>query len=173
MCTPFFAPIFGILGGAAAGAATATGVGATLATIGTVVTAVGSIAQGVSSYRAGKKAKAEYAAAAKQNALLKSQEDDRMRRRMRNEMGRQNLQLAARGIDPDSPTVQALGAAAQEEMDYQSQAIQSDAAATTAELSSAGRAASARGTAALLGGGLSAVSSVMKYSQNRWDRLNA
>ena len=156
-------------GGATAAAAASTGT--TLATYATYLTAIGSVVQGVSAYNAGKKNARLMEQQAKDNANLKTQEDERMRMRMRKEMARQNLQLAGRGISPDSPTVIALGKAAQDEMAYASGAIQSDAAATTAELTASARASRAKGTTALLGGGLDAAAGILNRKAKNWAAL--
>jgi hypothetical protein len=160
-------------GGAAAGASAGTGVFSSLAGLGKTIAIGGSILQGIQS-----------ANAARENAdLVQRQMDqekrnnttkaERERLRFRSMMAQQRAELAGRGVQLDSPTAVFLGETAAREMSFNDQSIRATGQAVQTELSAEQRSWRARGTSALLRGGLSAASGWLNREPEQWKELLA
>ncbi|AQS46549.1 hypothetical protein BMG03_01080 [Thioclava nitratireducens] len=187
MCNPaFLAPLFSTAGATAAGAtaaaslipaagsaaaatagAAATGFSA-LQTIGTIASIGGTLYSGI----AGAKAAQAQADAIGQQMETEKQlnaiEDNRRRKEMRSAIAQQRAELAARGVQLDSPTAIALGQAAGRELSFESQAVRSGGQAKQIELSSARRAALADKTNSWLRGTTSAAGKFLTAAPELW-----
>lgn len=161
MCFPMLLSAVGLGGGAAAAGA--------LSTLGTVVSIGGSLLSGIQGMQA---AKAQSQAIAEQRATerqLNAVQDQRARSKFATQIAQQRAELAARGVQLDSPTAMALGQTAAQEMSFESQAIRSGGRARDAELSAAQRAARAQGASSLLRGVVSAAGTLMTAPPETWD----
>lgn len=182
MCVPAMiaalGPVFG--GATAAGATAAAGAGAaaaggglaaTLQTIGTLAAVGGSIASAVGGVKAGKAQARAIEAQMKTEGQLSAIEEARRRREFLVGLSQQRAELAARGVNLDSPTAIALGQTTAREMSFDSQAIRSGGMARQTELSAAQRAAKAEGMMSLLKGSFSAAGSLLSAAPDLWPGL--
>jgi hypothetical protein len=158
-------------GAAAGGAAAAGGLGATLSTVGTLVSAGAAIVGGVNQARASSYQAKLLDQQRQTEAQLSAIEEDRTKRRFRTQIAQQRGELAARGVALDSPTAILLGESAAREMTFAAQEVRNRGGARRAELTGAASAARARGRQALLGGGLSAASTVLSAAPELWPGL--
>lgn len=187
MCfTAMLAPFMAAAGGATAAGATAaaglvpmagtaaaaTGAAAggfsALQTVGTALSIGGSLYSGIAGAQA---AQAQADAIGQQmdtEKQLNAIEDNRRRREMRSAIAQQRAELAARGVQLDSPTAVALGQAAGRELSFESQAVRSGGQARQIELSSARRAALADKTTAWLRGTTSAAGKFLTAAPELW-----
>lgn len=163
MCAPALMAI-----PAALGASTATGA---LALAGTAVSAAGSIAQGIAANKAAKAQAGAITDQMRTEAQLNTVKDSRARAQYRTQIAQQRAELAARGVQLDSPTALMLGQNAAQEMTFDSQAIRSDGAARQTELSNSRAAALAEGQNSLLSGIFSAAGSTLTAAPNIWPGL--
>lgn len=172
MCGPQVLGLLGLGGGAAAAtgatAAAATAGMSGLAGIGTALAVGGSLVQGFMGLQEGRAQSRALAEQAAQERRINATEDMRSRDRMMRAIAQQRAELAARGVQLDSPTALALGQEAAAEMSYESQAIRSGGAARQLELDAAGRAARARGLTSFLRGGFSAAGSLIDRAPDLW-----
>jgi hypothetical protein len=164
------ASILGTAAGATAGAAT---LGSVLAQVGAVTSLASSIYGGISDRRTAY-ANAELTRQrAQQEALLTAQKDQRESETFRKQIRQQTAELAARGLQLDSPTAVLLGQYAGQELSFQSQAIRSEGAATQAELTAQERLYRAQGNQALLSGVLSGAGTFLTAAPKVWPELLA
>lgn len=175
MCIPGLATaLIGNIGAPTAAAASAAGgFGGLLQGIGTAVSIGGALVQGVQGYRT---AKAEARALGEQRrteAQLTATKDARTRLQFRQAMRRQAGELAARGIQLDSPTAVLLGQTAAQEMSFASQSVRSDGQARDIELSAAQKAARSRASLSLLRGTVGAAGTLLSAAPDLWPELMA
>lgn len=168
MCILGLGAVLGIGGATAAGA---TAAASTLATIGTVIGLVGTVYQGVAGYRAGKAQAAEIAAQRKTEAALTATQDARQRAKMASAIRQQSAELAARGVQLDSPTAVALGQTAAQELSFDSQAIRSGGMARDRELSAQQRIARAEANSSMFKGIAGAAGSFLTSAPDIWPGL--
>lgn len=158
---------------AAAGTAAAgAGIGSTLQTLGLVTSIGGSLAQGIAGNRA---AKAQAAAIGEQMATekqLNAVEDNRRRAAFRSQIALQRAELAARGVQLDSPTAILLGQVAGQEMAFESQSVRSTGSARQTELGAQRRAVLADGANSMLRGITGAAGSLVAGAQDIWPGLS-
>jgi hypothetical protein len=180
--TPMLAAIGGTAGataaGATAGAVTAgttavagASLGTTLAQLGTLLSVGGSIAQGLSAARAAKANVAaieDQKAAEAQNTAI---EDRRTRARMQAEISQQTAELAARGVQLDSPTAILLGQEAAREMSFASQTVRQTGTATQTQLTNTQKQLRAGATQSLLKGFTGAAGTLMTAAPDLWPEL--
>lgn len=174
MCGPTVLAALGMGGGAAAGAgAAAAGAGAAAGAsafsgIGTALAVGGSLVQGVMGLQS---ARAQEAAIKQQAATekeLTARQDQRTRAKYLQAVGEQRAQLAASGVDLSSPTSLALGAAAAQEMSFDSQSIRAGGEARQIELAGEARAARWQGVSSFLRGTVSAADSFLSAAPDLW-----
>ncbi|WP_143103371.1 hypothetical protein [Albimonas pacifica] len=174
-------------GAAAAGAATAATAAAAAApaaaagwslgqlalTAGSLISAGGALYSG---YQQSQQAEA-YAKAQEQQAeterMLGAIEDQRVRERMRAELGRMQAGLAARGVTLGSPSSLALADRAARETSFASQEARSRSGARVGTLTASARQSRALGGAALLKGGIGAAGSLLTAAPELWPELSA
>lgn len=172
MCFPAIAAAIGLGGATAAGATAAAataGVGAgLLQTLATVATIGGTVIQGISGLNAANQQVAEIAAQKQTEAQLTATQDARQRAQTARLISQQRAELAARGVQLDSPTAIALGQTAAMEMSFDSQAIRSGGVARQAELTSNQRLARANGISSILKGTLGAAGALLTAAPDLW-----
>lgn len=156
--------------GATAGAASA---GSGLALLGTALSVGGSLMQGQMAAEAANAQAAHIENQRRTEMVLNAIQDSRERAQFRSQIARQRAELAGRGVSLDSPTAIFLGQTAAREMSFQSQATRSAGQARGQELSAQASMARARGSQALLRGGLSAAQSVLTAAPDLWPGLRA
>lgn len=166
MCFP---AILGALGGLGGGV-TAAGA-STLSTLGTIVSIGGSLISGVQGMQAGKAQAAAIEEQRLTEARLTAVQDQRTRSKFASQIAQQRAELAARGVQLDSPTAVALGQTAAQEMSFESQAVRSGGRARDTELSAAARMARMKGNSAMLKGVFSAADTVLSSAVERWKAL--
>lgn len=161
--------------GATAGAATAGAatIGSTLSTLGTLVSVGGALYQANAAAKAGREQARQIEEQKKTEARLTATEDQRTRQQFRTAMRRQFAELAARGLNLDSPTVIALGQSAAKELSFASQSVRSKGDATQRELSGTQRVALARAQTSVLKGTFSAASTLLNEAPDIWPELAA
>lgn len=168
MCFPAVIAAMGLGGGAAAaGAGAAATTAGTLSTLGSIVSIGGSLLSGIQGSKA---ASAQAAAIENQRATerqLNATQDQRQRGQMMTMIAQQRADLAARGVQLDSPTAIALGQSAAQEMSFDSQAIRTTGRARDAELSAEARLAKMRGSSAMLRGVFSGLGTLVE-SPDLW-----
>lgn len=99
---------------------------------------------------------------------LNAVKDSRARVQMAGQIAQQRAELAARGVQLDSPTALALGEAAAREMSFESQSIRSTGAARDTELGAEQRLVKLRGAQAGMQGRISAIDSIMRAPTDLW-----
>lgn len=102
---------------------------------------------------------------------LTSIEDERTRQEFREEMARQDAELAARGVSLDSPTAAAFADAAGREMEFASRSVRQAGNARAAELSHEARLAQARGRKGMLTSQISVASDILSAAPDLWPGL--
>lgn len=162
MCGPTVLAALGMGGGAAAGAAGAA------SGIGTALAVGGSLVQGIMGLQGAKAQEAAIKQQAETEKALNATQDRRTRAQYLQAMGEQRAQLAASGVDLSSPTSLALGAAAAQEMSFDSQAIRAGGTARQQELSAEARNARWQGVSSFLKGTFSAADSFLKGNPDLW-----
>lgn len=176
MCDISILAALGLGGGtAAAGAATAAGATAGAATVGSVLSSVGTylgagatLAQGIVGYQTAKANVAAIESQKKSQAQITAVQDSRYRAQMSGEIARQRAELAARGVQLDSPSAVLLGQSAATEMSFGSQSIRSEGGAQIAALSAEQVAQRSKATSSLLSGTLGAASTVLAAAPDLW-----
>ncbi|MDD8024266.1 MAG: hypothetical protein PHX82_14290 [Paracoccaceae bacterium] len=123
-----------------------------------------------------------YQAASSQAALIGEQkrieaqmttvQDNRARAAFRSQIAQQRAELAARGVQMDSPTAIMLGQVAAKEMSFESQSIRATGQARQTELSYSQAAARAEATSSLLKGTFSAADKVLTAAPDLWPGMN-
>ena len=184
MCFPALISAIGLGGGAAAGATAAgaaagaatagaatAGAGLTLTKIGTLLGVGGSLAQGIAGAQAARAQEAAINDRAATERRLAAIEENRTRMRFASAIGQQRAELAARGVQLDSPTSLLLGRAAAEEMSFAAQEVRSRGAATQAELSASARIARADRVSSILKGVTYAADSLLSAAPDLWPGL--
>lgn len=178
MCMPAIiasaASALGTVGAATAAgttAAAATSAAGTLATIGTAVSVGGSLLSGIQNYQAGKAQQEAIVAQQRTEAELSAVKDNRTRMQFQAQVRQQMAELAARGVQMDSPTAVLLGRTAAQEMAFESQAIRSAGGARNQELSAAAQIAGGRARAGLLDGTFKAAGSLLTAAPKLWPEL--
>ena len=162
------------IGGTTAAGATAAGATAAasgLSTMGTVLGVAGSLYSGVSAYQTGKAQAAALKAQARTEQQLNATQDQRTRREFMSQIRQQSAELAARGVNLDSPTAVLLGQTAAQEMSFASQAVRSEGSARQAELSNDQRLARARATQGLITGASNAAGALLSGAPKIWPEL--
>ncbi len=174
MCFPAFISALGIggAGATAAGATVAAGTaGGWLQTLGTIISVGGSLYQGVAGARAARDQERAIADQRATEANLAAIKDQRERRKFGSLIRLQAAELAARGVQLDSPTAMLLGETAAREMSFQSQATRSEAAARDSELAVAQRGARADRLSSMLKGVFTAADSFLTAAPDLWPGL--
>lgn len=171
MCILGILPLLGVGGATAAGATAAAGIAGTLQTLGTIAAIGGTLYSGISQYQAGKQQVAAIEAQAKTEAQLTATQDARQRAKMSSAIRQQSAELAARGVQLDSPTAVALGQTAAQEMSFDSQAIRSGGAARQQELSAQKRIAKGDAMSGLLKGVVGAAGEFLTSGPDVWPGL--
>lgn len=176
MCT-FLAPLLAA-GGTAAAGATAAGAAAAAATaapamamIGTAVSAAGSLMQGIQGAQAARQQASMLNREARQTIALNAVQDQRTRARMESQTRQQFAELAARGVQLDSPTAILLGQNAAQEMSFESQAVRSQGAARASELTASAQIARGRARQSMMQGVFGAASSILTGAPQIWPEL--
>jgi hypothetical protein len=90
---------------------------------------------------------------------------------MRSEIGRMMAQMAANGVQLDSPSALALGEKAAREMSFASQSARSVSGARVATLSASARQSRALATSSLIAGGVGAAGAVLTDAPDLWPAL--
>lgn len=158
---------------AGATAATAGSFGAGLAQLGTLVSIGGSLAQGFAANRAAKQNIALIEQQKQTERQLNAVQDQRERAKFSAAISKQAAELAARGVQLDSPTAIYLGQSAAQEMAFNSQSILSTGEARQAELTGEQQVLEARGQMSLLRGNLSAAGTWLNRKPDAWPGLAA
>lgn len=172
MCIAALAPLLGIGGATAAGAtAVAATAAGTLSTIGSLLGVAGTLYQGFSGAAAYKAEAAEIDAQKVTEAQLTATQDARQRAKMSSAIRQQAAELAARGVQLDSPTAVALGQTAAQELSFDSQAIRSGGVARQQELSGQKRLALANKSQSMLKGVIGAAGSFLTAAPDIWPGL--
>jgi hypothetical protein len=167
-----------LLGLGGAGAATAAGATAaatttasTLSTLATIASIGGTVFSGVNAYRSGREQAAAIENQAVTERALTATQDARQRAKMSSVIRQQTAELAARGVQMDSPTAVYLGQTAAQEMSFDSQAIRSDGAARQVELSTQAKLTRANATAGLWKGVIGGASEFLTAGPDIWPNL--
>lgn len=168
MCILGVGALLGLGGATAAGATAAAGIAGTLQTLGTIAAIGGTLYSGISQYQAGKEQAYAIEAQAKTEAQLTATQDARQRAKMSSAIRQQGAELAARGVQLDSPTAVALGQTAAQEMSFDSQAIRAGGVARQTELSADARIARSRGMSGLLKGAIGAAGQFLTAAPDIW-----
>lgn len=155
--------------GATAGAA--TGLAGALQTIGTIVSIGGTIAGGIAANDAARDHARQLEEQARQEAVLNSIEDQRVRKEMAGQIRQQAAQIADRGFSLSSPTAVYLGQTAARELAFASQSVRQTGAARQTELTNQARAVRAQGKQAMFKGGISAAGTLLKRAPDLWPEL--
>lgn len=137
----------------------------------TVISAGGSLMQGAASQRAANATARQQTEQARVERLLGAVEDDRTRTRMRARAGEMRAQLAARGVQLDSPSAIALAETAAREMSFASQDVRGRSGARVNELGAASRQSRALGRQAMLQGVTNAAGTVLTGGSRLWPSL--
>lgn len=153
-----------------AGAATSASM---LQTIGLVTSIGGSLAQGIAGANAANYQAALIEQQAQTEAELTAIEDERTRAEFNKAMRQQVAELAARGIQIDSPTALLLGREAASEMSFASQEVRARGQATQRELTAEQQVLEARATQSLLTGSVSAAGAFLDGGPEVWPELFA
>lgn len=167
-------------GGAAATAAGATAVaGAGLSKallvmqgLGTAASVVGNLQAARQAEDAGNYQAAQIAAQAETERNLTAVKDSRARVQMAGQIAQQRAELAARGVQLDSPTALALGESAARELSFESQTIRNTGAARNTELGAEARLVQLRAAGAAMSGRISAIDSLMRAPTDLWKGFN-
>lgn len=159
--------------GATAAATTAATTGSMLQTIGLVTSIGGSLAQGIAGANAANYQAALIEQQAQTEAQLTAIEDERTRAEFNKAMRQQVSELAARGIQIDSPTALLLGREAASEMSFASQEVRSRGQATQRELTAEQQVLEARATQSLLTGSVGAAGAFLDGGPEVWPELFA
>lgn len=167
MCIPALLPLIGAGGATAAGATAA----ASLASIGSLIGIAGTLYQGISGAAQYKAQAAEIDAQKITEAQLNATQDARQRQKMSSAIRQQAAELAARGVQLDSPTAVALGQTAAQELSFDSQAIRSGGMARQQELSGQKRLALANAASSKLKGIVGAAGSFLTAAPDIWPGL--
>ena len=166
MCVP---GLIGALGaGGAATAAGATAAASTLSAVGTLVSIGGSLISGIQGMQAGRAQAAAIESQRQTEARLTAAQDQRTRSKFASKIAEQRAELAARGVQLDSPTAVALGETAARELSFESQSIRSGGQARDIELSAEARLARSRGASAMMKGVFSAANSFLSAPPDTW-----
>jgi hypothetical protein len=160
----------GVAALAGLGGATAAGASA-LSTLATIATIGGTLYSGISNYQTGKAQAAAIDNQATTERALTATQDARQRAKMSSAIRQQTAELAARGVQLDSPTAVYLGQTAAQEMSFDSQAIRSGGAARQAELSTQAKLARASATGSLIKGTIGAASQFLTAAPDIWPGL--
>lgn len=168
MCVVGLGALMGLGGATAAGA---TALAGTLSTVGTLAGIAGTLYSGFSGAAAYKAQAAEIDAQAVTEAQLTATQDARQRAKMSSAIRQQSAELAARGVQLDSPTAVALGQTAAQELSFDSQAIRSGGAARQQELSGQKRMALANRSSSMLKGVVGAAGSLLTAAPDIWPGL--
>lgn len=184
MCGPQALAFLGMGGAGAAGAATAAGATAAAGTVaagtigsslglilqaaGTVMSVAGNLRAGREAQRAANEQAVVIAAQQQAEKQLNSVKDSRARGQMESAIAQQRAEIAARGIQLDSPTALLLGETAAQELSFESQSIRATGAARDAELGAEARLVRLRGAQNALTGRLSAVDSLLRAPPALW-----
>ncbi len=176
MCVPGIgAGLFSALGGGAATAAgataAATGIGSTLATIGTGLAVVGPIVQGFQTASAMRAQSAEIERQKQEEQRLNAAKENRAATQFQRQIADMYGQLAARGVDTDSPSAVFLGETAAREMSFEAQSIRSTGESRQRELTSSQRLLSARARQSMFNGLWSGAGSLAKAAPKLWPEL--
>ncbi|MEE3101712.1 MAG: hypothetical protein VX463_18295, partial [Pseudomonadota bacterium] len=142
----------------------ASTIGAGLATAGSLYGAVQQ-SRSQSAYADAQAQRAQY------ETMLGAIEDERTRDRMRQELGRTLAQLAARGVQLDSPSALAIGERAARETSFASQSARSGAAARAGTLTAEARQSRALASSALMRGTINAAGSLLTRAPDLWPGL--
>lgn len=172
MCVVGLGALMGLGGATAAGAtAVAATAAGTLSTIGTLVGLAGTLYQGFSGAAAYKQQASEIEAQKVTEAQLTATQDARQRAKMSSAIRQQSAELAARGVQLDSPTAVALGQTAAQELSFDSQAIRSGGAARQQELSGQKRLALANRSSSIMKGVFGAAGGLLTAAPDIWPGL--
>lgn len=174
MCNPAFLATLGLGAGAtatAAGATAAAGIGSTLQTIAAITSIGGAVIQGVQGYQTAKANANAIAAQRTQQEQINASEDRQTRMQFMQAIRQQTAELAARGIQLDSPTAVLLGETAAEQLSFKSQAVRSQGIAQDTQLANDQAAYRAKATSNLLSGFSSAAGSLLTAAPELWPGL--
>lgn len=159
--------------GAATAASSAASIGSTLQTIGAIAGGTGMLAQGIIGNQTARAQISALEAQKKTEAQIASVEAGRTAREYRRAMRRQTTELAARGIQLDSPTAELLGQTAAQEMSFAQQSVLQNASARRAEMTAAQQGLRSQATSSLLKGTFGAASGLLTASPDLWPELYA
>jgi hypothetical protein len=147
--------------------------GTALTIIGLATNVGGALAQGQATADAANQ-NIRYAEEQKlQEAQLSHIRDTQLREQFRQALGRQRLEMGARGVSLDSPSALVLGDTAAREMSLASQEVRAESGARVAELTAEQRRYRAEGRLALLTGKLSAAGSFLTKAPDIWPSLKS
>lgn len=176
MCDPVTLAALGMGGTAAAttaaGATAVAGAGSTLGLwmqgIGTVMAVGGNLAAARQAEQMGRLQAEQIATQQETERNLNAVKDSRRRAGFASQIAQQRAEIAARGVQLDSPTALALGETAAKEMSFESQAIRVAGTARDTELSAESRMARLRGIQGALSGRISAADSLLRAPVSLW-----
>jgi membrane protein implicated in regulation of membrane protease activity len=174
MCVAAIAPGLATwlgIGGTAAGATAAAGTAATIQTVASLAAAAGTLYSGVAGAQAARQQRLNLKAQAATERQLTATEEARRRAKIASQISQQRAEIAARGIDVDSPTAIMLGQTAAQEMSFDAQSVRSGGAARQQELTAQQRVAQGTRVSSILSGTLGAAGGFLTDAVDIWPGL--